>query len=121
MKKLLLLLFVNFFIAFIVQAQIRPRKPFTPNFYDTSSLEKLRRMQLSDSLTNRLRQRKSYLDKMPLAGSMSKRFRYLGNNQKGFEVYQTYQDFMYILKPDSTFTSNMPVLKVMPVTEEKKK
>jgi hypothetical protein len=50
---------------------------------------------------------------------MPKRFIYPGNNQKGFDVYETVQDNVYILKPDSTFASNMHVLK-MAVTEKKK-
>ena len=46
---------------------------------------------------------------MLLAGSMPKRLNYFGNNLQGFDTYQTPYDNMYILKPDSTFTSNMPV------------
>src|SRR6266487_5299936 len=121
MKKFMLLLLINFFISCIVHSQTRPQKRFVPNYSDTSSPEKLKRRQLSDSLLNALRQRKSYFDNMPLAGSMSKRFRYLDNNQKGFEVYQTYQDFMYILKSDSTFASNMPVINPLHSKREKKK
>ncbi len=120
MKKFLLLL-ISFFCVIIVDAQIQPQKPSAPNFTDTSYPKKFKRWQLPDSLINSWQQKRSPLDRMSLAGSMPKRFRYLGNNQKGFEVYQTYQDFMYILKPDSTFISNMPVLKTMPVTGEKKK
>lgn len=35
---------------------------------------------------------------------------YLSNNGKGFDIYQSRVDNMYILMPDSEFVSNMPVL-----------
>ncbi|MBG9377503.1 hypothetical protein I5907_14760 [Panacibacter sp. DH6] len=45
----------------------------------------------------------------PLPGSMPNKMTYLGNNGKGFDIYQTPQDNMFILRPDSSFYSNMPV------------
>ena len=35
--------------------------------------------------------------------------KYLGNNEKGQDIYQSQLDYMPILKPDSSFSSVMPV------------
>jgi hypothetical protein len=37
---------------------------------------------------------------------------FLGNNNKGFDMYQSPVDNMGILKPDNSFASNMPVAKM---------
>jgi hypothetical protein len=121
MKKLLLFISVNFFITFFVQAQTQLQKPLASQYFDTLSRSSaiFKGWQLHDSLINPWQKKNPPIDRMPVLGSMPKRFIYLGNNQKGFDVYQTMQDNMRILKPDSTFASNMPVRKV-PVTGEKK-
>ena len=109
MKKVLLLSLFNFFIVLIALAQIQPQKPF-PKYFDTSSFDKYKHRELIDSLRRQLfPQNDPYSYHMPLAGSMPKKFIYLGNNGNGFDLYQTMQDNMYILRPDSTFVSNMPV------------
>jgi hypothetical protein len=118
MKKFFLL-FINFFIIVIIHAQKTPQLP--PSINNPDSLTEgrifpLQKFSWRDSLSGELR-KKYFSNEMPPAGSMRKGFRYLGNNQKGFEIYQTLHDNMYILKPDSTFVSNMPVLKL---TIEKK-
>lgn len=41
--------------------------------------------------------------------AMSRQFYFLGNNGKSMDIYQTPADNMFIIKPDATFTSNMPV------------
>lgn len=115
MKKVLLLFLFSIFMVLIVHAQIQPQKPTFPRRFDTSAFDKLQRQLLIDSLKQQLFPKGDpYSYRMPIAGSMPKKFIYLGNNQKGFDVYQTVHDNMYILKPDSTFVSNMPVMK-MPV------
>src|SRR5215831_7136237 len=118
MKKFLLLL-INFFIIIIIRAQSIPQTP--PSINNSDSLINGRRypsqkFSWRDSLQNELRKKYFSNEKLP-AGSLRKGFRYLGNNQNGFDIYQTMQDNMYILKPDSTFVSNMPIIKIP--TEEK--
>jgi hypothetical protein len=120
MKKVLLLLLFNFFIVIIVHAQIQPQQPIFPHPFDTSAFDKYKRHELIDSLRKQLFPKSEpYSYRMPVAGSMPKKFIYLGNNKNGFDIYKTMQDNMYILKPDSTFVSNMPVIK-MPVGEGKR-
>src|SRR5690349_19923364 len=112
MKKLLLLS-VNFFVIVIIHAQTNPPTPFSINPYDSLIAGKkfpLQKFKWNDSLSSKMRE-KLFSNETPPTGSLPKGFVYKGNNQNGFEVYQTMQDNMYILKPDSTFVSNMPVLK----------
>jgi hypothetical protein len=109
MKKLLSLISVHFFITFFVRAQAHLQKPLTSKYFDSLSIGNLKGWQLPDSLINPPQKENYPIDRMPVLRSMSKPFIYLGNNQKGFDVYKTMQDNMHILKPDSTFASNMPV------------
>ena len=106
--QILLLAFL--FTITLVKAQ-QPKIYTIPKdrFKDTALLNKLKDKDFVDSLRNELRKRYTPYDKMLLAGSMPKRLNYFGNNLQGFDIYQTPYDNMYILKPDSTFTSNMPV------------
>jgi len=103
--QILLLAFL--FTITLVKAQ-QPKIYTIPKdrFKDTALLNKLKDKDFVDSLRNELRKRYNNLS---LAGSMPKRLNYVGNNLQGFDIYQTPYDNMYILKPDSTFTSNMPV------------
>jgi len=103
--QILLLAFL--FTITLVKAQ-QPKIYTIPKdrFKDTALLNKLKDKDFVDSLRNELRKRYNNLS---LAGSMPKRLNYVGNNLQGFDTYQTPYDNMYILKPDSTFTSNMPV------------
>jgi len=103
--QILLLTFL--FTITLVKAQ-QPKIYTIPKdrFKDTALLNKLKDKDFVDSLRNELRKRYNNLS---LAGSMPKRLNYVGNNLQGFDTYQTPYDNMYILKPDSTFTSNMPV------------
>jgi len=103
--QILLLAFL--FTITLVKAQ-QPKIYTIPKdrFKDTALLNKLKDKDFVDSLRNELRKRYNNLS---LAGSMAKRLNYVGNNLQGFDTYQTPYDNMYILKPDSTFTSNMPV------------
>lgn len=120
MKTVLLLSILNFFIVLIVHAQ-QPQKPALPRRFDTSAFDKYRRHELIDSLRKQLfENNQPYSYRMPLAGSMPKKFIYLGNNGKGFDIYQTMHDNMHILKPDSTFESNMPIMRML-VGERQKK
>jgi hypothetical protein len=113
MKKLLLLS-VNFFIIVVIHAQTNP---------PTGKKFPSQKFNWNDSLSSKLRE-KIFSDETPPPGSLRKGFVYKGNNQNGFDVYQTMQDNMYILKPDSTFVSNMPVLKFSleqkPILDENK-
>jgi hypothetical protein len=103
--QILLLAFL--FTITLVKAQ-QPKIYTIPKdrFKDTALLNKLKDKDFVDSLRNELRKRYNNLS---LAGSMPKRLNCVGNNLQGFDIYQTPYDNMYILKPDSTFTSNMPV------------
>ena len=49
----------------------------------------------------------------PLPGSMQPLI-YKGNDGNGFDIYQSPQDNMHVLRPDSTFSSRMPVKKMIP-------
>ena len=103
--QILLLAFL--FTITLVKAQ-QPKIYTIPKdrFKDTALLNKLKDKDFVDSLRNELKKRYNNLS---LAGAMPKRLNYVGNNLQGFDIYQTPYDNMYILKPDSTFTSNMPV------------
>jgi hypothetical protein len=118
MKKFLLLSINFFIIVIIIHAQTIPPTPPLSNYDSLFEGRKYPSLKFDwkDSPANELR-RKYFSNEMPPAGSMRKGFRYLGNNQNGFDVYQTIQDNMYILKPDSTFVSNMPILR-MPLVEK---
>lgn len=107
MRKQSLLLLFLLCMATLLKAQ-QP-KIYTIPKDDTAFRNKLKDKAFTDSLKSELLKRSSPYYNTPLAGSMPKRFTYLGNNKNGFDIYQTPQDNMYILKPDSTFTSNMPV------------
>lgn len=95
----------------IGHAQIQPQQTIVPKFPDTLIFKKFKPRSKPRSLQF-FPKVEPYSYNMPLAGSMPKKFIYLGNNENGFDVYQTVQDNMYILKPDSTFVSNMPIIKM---------
>jgi hypothetical protein len=110
MRLPILMLLTFLFIFTLVKAQ-QPKVFAIPGdrFKDTVLLDKLKDKDFVDSLRNELRKRYAPYNKMQLAGSMPRRLNYIGNNQQGFDIYQTPYYNMYILKPDSTFASNMPV------------
>lgn len=110
MKLQILPLFAFLFAFTLTEAQ-QPKVFTIPedSFKDTALLNKLKDKDFVDSLKNELRKRYAPYNKLQLAGSMPRRLNYIGNNQQGFDIYQTPYDNMYILKPDSTFASNMPV------------
>jgi hypothetical protein len=115
--KSFLLFMTSVFIVIISHAQSEPQIPVQP--FDSSTTIKrfpLSKFSPKDSVVREWR-KKYFAIETPPPGSMRKGLRLLGNNQNGFEVYQTMQDNMYILKPDSSFVSNMPVLK-MPLEEK---
>ena len=109
-KQILLLVTILLIGATLLRAQ-QPKVYVIPKdkLQDTALMNKLKDRGFVDSLRSEWRKRYSPYNNVPLAGAMPKRFTYLGNNNNGFDIYQTPQDNMYILKPDSTFTSNMPV------------
>jgi hypothetical protein len=124
--KSFLLLMISLCIVIVIHAQNETQTLFSIKPADTSIIPKTypyKKFKWNDSLSDQLR-KKLFGNEMPVAGSMRKGLVYLGNNQNGFDVYQTMQDNMYILKPDSTFESNMPVLKLSleqkPVMDEKR-
>lgn len=49
------------------------------------------------------------IDNMPITGNIPAP-EFIGNNKKGFNVFTSPLDNMVIAKPDSSFTSNMPIL-----------
>ena len=49
------------------------------------------------------------IDHMPNAYPKQPQLTYLGHNNKGFSLYQSGIDNLYVLKPDSSFASAMPV------------
>jgi hypothetical protein len=97
------------FMVIFLHAQTQP----PVNSYDSLITGKkfFRKFKWSDPMVNKLK-KNLFSYETPRPGSMPKKFLYLGNNQNGFDVYQTMQDNMYILKPDSTFVSNMPIIKI---------
>ena len=50
-------------------------------------------------------------DSMPVYKYGKAEERFLCHNQNGTDVYAAATDMMFIVKPDASFTSNMPVLK----------
>ena len=59
------------------------------------------------------------IDGMPVAG-FSSVYTYYGNNGMGFNVFQAGPDNMYVLKPDSSFISKMPVVNLTPLPAPQK-
>jgi len=113
MKRFFLLL-ISFVIVIFIHAQINPQIPLSINPYDNLIAGRKfspQKFKWNDSLSSELR-KKIFSNETPPPGSLRKGFVYDGNNQNGFDIYQTMQDNMYILKPDSTFVSNMPVFKL---------
>ncbi|CAN5459228.1 hypothetical protein BH10BAC2_BH10BAC2_25750 [soil metagenome] len=109
MKKIITLI-CCLFAVITIHAQ-------TPKIYvlpkekmnDSSFANRFKNKQYVDSLKYALKLPKGNYGTIPLAGSMPRKLSYIGNNQQGFDIYQTPQDNMCILKPDATFSSNMPV------------
>ena len=96
-----------------IHAQNETQTSFSIKPADTSIIPQrypYKKFKWNDPLSTELR--KLFSNEKPPPGSLRKGFIYDGNNQNGFDIYQTMQDNMYILKPDSTFVSNMPVLKL---------
>ena len=115
MTKLLFLLPACICISLTIHAQTNPQNPVlkyfsAPKFYDSTLFRPYKKQMNIDSLRNTWQPKIPPYDNMPVAGSMPKKFLYSGNNKKGFDIYQTLQDNMYILKPDSSFSCNMPVV-----------
>jgi len=81
-------------------------------FSDTTLFKRFNNKSFIDSLQNALRYKNGLYGNKSLAGAMPRHLNYIGNNGNGFDIYQTPQDNMYILKPDASFTSNMPVAKI---------
>lgn len=105
------MLSVLFCTATVLKAQ-QPKIYALPKdrFQDTAFRNKFKNKSFVDSLKNELWKKSLPYNNTAPAGSIPRRFTYLGNNKKGFDIYQTTQDNMYILKPDSSFASNMPVV-----------
>ena len=106
-----MMLFI-FICATIIAAQAQAPKVYAAPqdiLNDSAFINRLKDRAFADSSRNTFKYRYNPNYNTPLAGSMPKRFNYLGNNRQGFDIYQTPQDNMYILRPDSTFASNMPV------------
>lgn len=114
-KKMFILLLC---CGIVVFANAQNVKPYTQPKYklkDSALFKRFKDKNFVDSLRNAYRNSPYFNDKSPLPGSMPKRFNYAGNNGKGFDIYQTPQDNMYILRPDSTFSSNMPNANMMSI------
>ena len=111
MKKQIGMLFVFTCICMVMAKAQSPRIYAVPKnqLKDSAFMNRLKDKTFVDSLRNIMKYSNPFGKQIPLAGSMPRKFNYMGNNQQGFDIYQTPQDNMYILKPDSTFTSNMPV------------
>jgi hypothetical protein len=108
MKKFLLAA-ICVLAALSVYAQNAESLPRT--YLDSFLLKEFyhRQFILPDSLKDKLFQKKNFLEDR--GEPKIEKFLYNGNNNKGFEIWQSIADNLYILKPDSTFLSNMPVLK----------
>lgn len=110
MKKEIGMLFVfTCLCAVLVKAQ-SPRIYAVPKnqLNDSRFMNRLKDKTFVDSLRNIMKYSNPG-KQIPLAGSMPQKFNYLFNNQQGFDIFQTPHDNMYILKPDSSFSSNMPI------------
>ncbi|QEC65870.1 hypothetical protein FRZ67_00590 [Panacibacter ginsenosidivorans] len=112
MKKICLLTacFVCCLTCIVIAQSPYVYKAPEKKLWDSALVNRLKQKQFVDSLKQAWRYQRHPYSNMPLAGSMPKRFNYIGNNQQGFDIYQTPYDNLYILKPDSTFSSTMPVL-----------
>ncbi|HWB28588.1 MAG TPA: hypothetical protein VG738_24110 [Chitinophagaceae bacterium] len=53
-------------------------------------------------------------DNMPVVALNSIKLQYRGNNGNGLDIYQANIDNMYVVKPDATFSSAMPVTTYSP-------
>ena len=117
MRKLFLFV-ICFFIVLNIYAQ-NDAENLPRTFFDTVPPKKFyhKNFSLPESLKNKLRHNKSFSFE-PCMNSKPEKFLYYGNNSKGFEVWQSIADHLYILKPDSTFVSNMPVLKTFPTDDD---
>jgi hypothetical protein len=96
------------------RSQTPHSRPGIPYFPDSLSIH-FKHFPFGDSLQERLE--KDLFHEVPAAGAMRKGFKYDGNNGRSFEVFQTFHDNMYILRPDTSFSSNMPVIS-SPLSED---
>lgn len=107
-----MLMFFIFISACLFRVKAQSPKVYTipsDKLKDSSLLNRLKDKAFNDSLRNVLKYRYNPYRTKPLAGSMPRKFNYLGSNRQGFDIYQTPLDNMYILRPDPTFVSNMPI------------
>lgn len=110
MKKEISMLFVFTCICTVLVKAQSPHIYVVPKnqLNDSIFMNRLKDKTFLDSLRNAMK----YMNpgkQIPLAGSMPHKLNYVGNNRQGFDIFQTPQDNMYILKPDSGFSSNMPI------------
>ena len=109
MKKIITLVCCFFAIIAIHAQTLKIYTIPKSKLNDTSFTNRFKNKQYLDSLKYALKLPKGNYGTIPLAGSMPRKLNYIGNNQQGFDIYQTPQDNMYILRPDTTFASNMPI------------
>ena len=111
MKKILLL-YSSFLLGCIfTRAQLPLKKPWfekklqEDHLYNTTPFNKI----LTDSLKIPKNNSNGIFGNMLVFSSAPQKLTLIENNNKGFDIYQTSHDNMYISKPDSTFISDMPV------------
>ncbi|MEP6846439.1 MAG: hypothetical protein ABI861_10565 [Panacibacter sp.] len=117
MKKSILL--TAYFLCCTILATTAQSSPYIykwPKNNNHSLSDLLQERKFKDSLWHALPNQEFLYGNMPNAGTLPKRFNYIGNNQRGLDIYQADLDNMYILKPDAGFSSNMPVSKGLSLT-----
>ena len=118
MKKLLLLTIFSS-VIFILNAQVNPQPPVYNNIPyvwkvpDANALRDKMKLELLLKKTVPLNNignapLVNNIDNMPIVAGEPLILNYLGNNNKGLDIYQSSLDNMYVVKPDSTFYSGMP-------------
>ena len=106
MKKIFFLLILIYAAANTLNAQSSKPLLIPLNDKPVPEWKKAYRLkQLRDSISGSYHRGQN----TPPPGAMPNKMAYIGNNGKGFNIYQTPQDNMLILRPDSSFVSNMPV------------
>ncbi len=115
--KTVLLTITLFSISIAVKAQQFPsyKKSFSkPKVYAYTDSATLNRIYLKNKFASMFptdtlnAYNKNNAGNMPVL-LQKQELAFIRNNNKGFDVYQSTPDDMYILKPDSTFHSAMPI------------
>ena len=123
MKKLLLLSLFSFAI-FMLHAQVNPSATFQQYLLQKRGYKQQQPIAVTKLLPQKLlslnniteNKNENNIDNMPIAQNGSFNLTFIENNTNGLNIFQSNPDNIYVLKPDATFSSNMPSVNFKVIT-----